>query len=278
VFTKRIAAVSLALAACNVHAQSVPSNIECNDIPGTEKFLSGHKIVMVGENHGTKEMPMTFVRLVCAALRQGNTVSVGLELPSEQTEPLNKYLQSNGDASAKREFLGSAFWETDRDGRSSIAYADMIDTLRALQRRGFPLSVFPLHTEAITSANVGRYDEMMADRVWQEYETHVAALVLSYTGRVHSMKKMPVWARPHIPPPMGVHLTDLDPVSILLESTGGSSWDCRNRTECGQHSDPVRPALSTIPLFAVTVPEDGEIYTAQIEVGITNASPPAATE
>ena len=177
-FTKRIAA-ALALIACSAQAQSVPSNIECGEIPGIEKFLIDHKIVVVGEGQRTKEMPGAFVCVVCGALRHGNTSSVGLELPFEQQEPLDKYVRADGDMSARRESLGSAFWMTDIDGRSSVAYTDMIDARCALRQNGFPLSVFPLDIE---TENVSRRDVMMATHVRHDYETHITALKLTYTG------------------------------------------------------------------------------------------------
>jgi hypothetical protein len=95
-----------------------------------------------------------------------------------------------GDMSAAREFLGSAFWKVDTNGKSSVADTDMIDALRVLWQNGFPLSVFPLDVE---TENVSRRDVIMATHVRQEYETHITALKLTYSGTVHSMKKVPEW-------------------------------------------------------------------------------------
>jgi hypothetical protein len=55
-------------------AEVRPTTGDCTDVPGTETIITGHKIVMIGEMHGTKEMPQMFMRLVCAALLRGNPV------------------------------------------------------------------------------------------------------------------------------------------------------------------------------------------------------------
>jgi hypothetical protein len=272
---KCIMASFLLLITSHSHALTVPAGIPCDDIPGSEKFLTGHKIVMVGEVHGTNEMPATFVRLVCAALRQGNTVSVGLEIWFGERPPLEKYLQSNGDALAKRELLSSIFWKNNRDGRSSVAYADMIDAFRRLRQAGFPLSVAPLMTEPVTAENVHGVDEIMAAWVRREYETQTTGLTMTYTGNVHSMKILPDWMPPTIPEPMGSRLSKFSPVSIKLESSGGSAWNCT--PECGKHDMAVQPGHSERPVFVFAPSADSSEISGRIDVGMTSASYPAAT-
>jgi hypothetical protein len=53
-------------------ANPASAQSDCADVRGTESIITGHRIIMVGEVHGTKEMPAMFTRLVCAALRRGN--------------------------------------------------------------------------------------------------------------------------------------------------------------------------------------------------------------
>lgn len=224
---------------------------------------------MFGEGHGTKEKPRTFLRIVCAALKQGADVAVGLEMPVDLNAPLATYLQSNGDPAARSALLRTDFWKQGEDGRASVAMADMIDGFRRLRQAGYPLAVF-----AMQGAGADwhlRNDEKMAARIREEFNARPTSLILTLTGNMHSMKTKPEWLPAEIPAPIPTYLKDLGPVTFDLTSTGGSAWSCAK--ECGPHTDADRPGPQE---FVVTASNMSEAYTGQINVGKTTASPPAA--
>jgi len=104
-----------------VEAREIPPGIDCSEIRGMADYLHGHRIVMIGEGHGTNEAPASFLRIVCAALRQGEEVAVGLEQLADQSAYLQNYVDSNGDLYACADLLGSNFWKNSRDCRGSVA-------------------------------------------------------------------------------------------------------------------------------------------------------------
>ncbi|MCS0583695.1 hypothetical protein NX784_19050 [Massilia pinisoli] len=261
----------IAVLAVPTRAVNIPAGMDCSAIPRTTDYLRGHRIVMFGEGHGTKESPATFLRIVCAALRQGASVAVGLEMPVDLNEPLATYLQSTGDLAARTALLRTEFWKQGQDGRASVAMADMIDGLRRLRQAGYSLEVF-----AMQGAGADwhlRNDEKMATRIREAFNAAPTSLILTLTGNVHSMKTKPEWFPAEVPAPIPTYLKDLAPVTFDLTSTGGSAWSCQK--ECGPRAESVRSGPDE---FVVAASGMGDAYTGQINIGKTTASPPAAAE
>lgn len=255
-------------------AQGLAAIDSCSYVTGTDSIITGHRIIIIGETHGTKEMPAFFARLVCAALQRGDIVSVGLELPSNQREPLDDYLASNGSESARKSFLGSTFWTAKfQDGRRSGAYVDMVESFRAMRQRGLPLTVFVLEEQPGTLAHPMARDQIMAANVRRQYHGNAGALVMSFSGNIHNMLKIPAWL-PNIPAPMGAELRDLNPVSINLTAAGGTTWNCQ--PECGIHGNPPGTSATSAREPAFIPDANASEYSGHIDIGYTSASPPAA--
>lgn len=250
-------------------AASIPDGMDCTEIPGTAVYLRGHHIVMFGEGHGTTEMPATFLRIVCSSLKQGNSVAVGLEMPIDLDQPLASFLQSTDAPAARSTLLDTDFWRQGRDGRASLAMADMIDGFRRLRQAGYPITVFAM--QGAGADWYQRNDEKMAFRIRKEFNARPTSLILTLTGNIHSMKTKPEWLPAEVPAPIPTYLKDLSPATFDLTSTGGSAWSCQKK--CGVHSSPVRPGPDE---FVVTESGMKEAYTGEINVGKTTASPPAA--
>jgi hypothetical protein len=245
-------------------SQDLPPGVDCTEIPGTAQVMTAGRIVMVGEVHGTNEMPAAFLRLVCGALRRGQAVSVGLEM-FDPDGALAAYMASSGGAAARQALLAGRHWNGMRDGRSSMAWLGMIETLRSMRVRGLPIGVFVLNDLSFK----GSYDQVMAARLRQERTAHPDALILSYTGNVHSMLKI---AAP-FPAPVGALLADLKPVSIELSAAAGQAWFCRGAGECGVGDWPAAPENG--PLHVARPSPRTGVYTLQLNVGRITASPPA---
>jgi hypothetical protein len=245
-------------------AQSLPPGADCREIPGTAPVLASGRIVMVGEIHGTSEMPAEFLRLVCSALARGQAVSVGIEM-FDPNRTLAAYMSSNGDTAARQALLGARHWNGMRDGRSSVAWLGMIETFRTWRLRGLPLSVFALSD----TPSAGSYDQVMSTRLRQERAAHPEALMLTYTGNVHSMLKR----LQGLPEPMGMLVADLNPVSINLASDAGQAWMCMGASGCGAQDLPA--TLKNGPAHTARPAAQVGVYTLQLNVGRITASPPA---
>jgi hypothetical protein len=260
-----LALVSLSSA---VSGQDLSAGLDCSEIPGTAPLLAPGRIVMVGEVHGTREMPAELLRLVCGALRRGQAVSVGLEM-ADPNGAVRAYMGSGGDAVARQALLAERHWNGMRDGRSSLAWLDMIETFRSMRQRGMPVGVFALNDRPFT----GDRDQAMAARVREEHAAHPASLIFTYTGNVHSMLARAAWLPAQVPAPMGAQVADLDPVSIELTSEAGESWLCKGPQQCGVERMSPTPENGP-PHVARPSPKAG-VYTLRLNVGPIRASLPA---
>jgi hypothetical protein len=265
-----IAAIALSFVGVGALAQPVPKNLDCAGLPGAESYLSAGRVVMIGEGHGTKEMPATFLRIVCTALEQGRTVAVGLEI-EDHDGALDAYTSSKGTADATKLLLGSRHWRKDFDGRSSKAYFNLLESLRVLRTQGAPLTVFALYDRVGQNETP---DQILASRLRKERLARPHAVILTLTGNVHSMRARPDWFPAEIPTPMGALIADLHPLSIDLVFDGGQSWSCRSAVDCGLRDQPSQSGGKG-KVDAVQPSGQTGIYDLQINVGRTAASPPA---
>ncbi|WP_198120135.1 hypothetical protein [Massilia rhizosphaerae] len=249
-------------------AKSIPSGMNCTEIKGLAPYLRSHRVVMFGEGHGTKEMPETFLRVVCSALSKGMSVAVGLEMPVDLSESLKAYMRSTGDQSARASLLQADFWKLGEDGRASLAMVEMIEGFRRLGQAGYPISIFAMQGSG-RDWHINN-DGKMAAKIRAEYSARPESLILTLTGNVHNMKVKPEWFPPELPAPIPTHITDLNPATFNLSSTGGSAWSCTET--CGIHSVPVQ---ANDNVFVVRESGLKDAYTGDISVGRTTASPPA---
>ena len=262
---RHVLAFVLATLFAGASARNLPG-ADCAEIPGTAPLLSAGRIVMVGEIHGSNEMPAEFMRLVCGALQRGLAVSIGLEM-ADPERALDRYMGSSGDAAARQALLAAEHWNGPRDGRSSAAWLGMIEVFRGWRQQGLPLSVFSLKDKAVA----GSVDQAMAARLREERAARPETLIFTYTGNVHSMLAPAPWLSPQTP--MGALVAELEPVSIDLTSDGGKFWLCAGKSRCGVTDFPATPDNGP-PHVARPSVRVG-VYTLQLNVGRTTASPPA---
>jgi len=125
-----IAVFSFVLYSVVVSAQSLQDVLKANaieinpaDTTLNQKLvdiLGSHRIIMVGEMHGTQE-PARFVSYVLRQLlKSGRTVNLGLEIPHTQ---MGEFISSPSVSSLKRSFF---FREGFKDGRNSKEWFDLI--------------------------------------------------------------------------------------------------------------------------------------------------------
>ncbi|MFK8014023.1 MAG: hypothetical protein AB8G17_01110 [Gammaproteobacteria bacterium] len=214
---KAIGFLCLLLAGTHVQA-------ECPGIPAplTAQLLPG-QIVLIGEIHGTAQMPKRFADVICHARQNQTTVKIGLELPDESATGLASWLDSDGSAEAKRQLASRPFWLDDyQDGRASKAmFALLVD----LHRYRNDVEVF-----AFDRQTSGR-DYAMAMRILEETTDNTLTLVL--TGNIHSQTHVGTPWDPTFETMGSVILARHSrTVGIRFRHGGGSAWVCA--PECGE--------------------------------------------
>lgn len=206
-------------------APSAP--LTCGEaLHGEEAITGAPRLVLLGETHGTVEVPRFVGQLACRAARAGRPVAVGLEIPADEQRRIDAYLDSDGSGEAKAALMRGGFWRRAwQDGRSSAAMVALIDQLRQLKQEGRAVNAFAFDVRGMGG---NRRQQMMAKQVIAARARHPEALTLVLTGNVQArVVKGTEWdAALH---PMGARLLSTEPEMLSLDAhySGGHAWTCR---------------------------------------------------
>lgn len=193
-----------------------------------------HRVLVLGELHGTREMPRFVQALMEAYATEGKPLQLALELPTSENERLAAYLQSNGDAAARRALKDSPYWGVGthlHDGRRSHDMLDLIEAMRGLRAQGRDVQVYGFDPPAANAGAPGMRDAAMAAYLRDRHAAlPLSARMVVLTGNVHAMRSQPRfmdW------PPMTLLLHDLELYSVRVEARVGEFWGCTGAQRCG---------------------------------------------
>ncbi|QRK04489.1 hypothetical protein JQX13_30040 [Archangium violaceum] len=217
------------------------TSIECGlPILGLGKLARPGNVVLLGELHGTQEVPHFIAQSACQAATQGIPVTVGLEVPDANQARLETFLASEGKEDDWAKLMESPFWRSPYpDGRNSEGVVYLIEALRKLRSQGLDVKIFaydrpPLEGDA--------REEAMARKVMEVAGQSQKRALLVVSGNLHprQVKGLP-WNPDYRP--MGHRLASLLPnvFSLDVAYNSGSAWICALNKEqtldCG-----VKPA------------------------------------
>jgi|GEM_PF-386941 len=206
----------------------------CPPLPtGAEPLVELGSTVVIGEIHGTQEVPKFVGTLACDAA-QRTSVIVGLEVASDLTPALRRYIASDGTRVDRELLLTDKFWAA-QDGRASEAMLLLLDDLRELRLRGKIVDVFGFDGPGASDEENARDRAMAANIVRAlaaEPDPNRVALIL--TGNLHAQVDTDRW--------MAWHVRAAVPglISLNVAFRGGSAWVCT--PECGPRELPGRPS------------------------------------
>jgi hypothetical protein len=197
---------------------------------------ANHRLVLLGEFHGTREIPLLVGDLVAHYAAAG-PVQLALEIPRTEQAALDDAIHAATPDAARRLLLARDWWHArdDRhDGRRSLDMLDLVERVRRLRAVGRAVTLLAYDVPVdLSRDDADRRDREMAARIRADYLAHPATRVLVLSGNVHAMLARPADAPPQMPVPMGVHLRDLDPVSVRITARSGQSWACFAPRDCG---------------------------------------------
>lgn len=221
-------------------ANAAPAALAEDAAEQIKRHAGASRLVVLGELHGTREMPQLVHELVRAYGAQGAPVHLGLELPATENARLTTYLASNGNAAARQALRTTSYWRTagkPHDGRRNEDTLSLIEAVRVLRAQGRDVQVFGFDQELPPEmAGTGARDAAMASALRAHHAilpSHGRLLVL--TGNVHAMRTQPEglpW------PPMTALLLDLQPYAIRVDARSGEAWGCTQHRQCGARSLP----------------------------------------
>lgn len=192
-----------------------------------------HRLVVIGEMHGTREMPDLMERLA-ENYSAEEPLLVALEITRDEHAMLARYMDSPDD-SLQAEMRKHAAWNVlpeKNDGRRTQDMLDLIDALRRMRESGRDVAILPYDLAKGAYQDGEHRDREMAAHLRRAYGALPQGRMLVLTGNVHAMlvKKESRLAL-QLPTPMTSYLVDLDPYSVNISAVAGSLWACS--TSCG---------------------------------------------
>jgi erythromycin esterase-like protein len=110
--------------------------------------VEGHRIVLLGEMHGTREIPALVAALIEQRVAHGRREVLALEIDSAEQPRIDRYLASDGGIAARKALLAGEHWiEAHHDGRDSAAMLALIERMRHLRATGHAVPVVAFDRE-----------------------------------------------------------------------------------------------------------------------------------
>jgi hypothetical protein len=196
-------------------AANYPS--ECENVAGVE-LINAHKFIMLGEVHGTTEIPALFGHLACNAMATTkDKVAIMLELPDALQQDLNLYMN---DKISQEKFLSHSVWSPEwQDGRFSVAMFELIKKLKFIHKTHPGKLDVILIDLLIESRNGKSKSIVLADNI-SHHALSSYGKILSLTGNFHN----------RVYPEQGSSaaslLKDLTPFTLTFYAQSGTFWGC----------------------------------------------------
>lgn len=191
------------------------------------------RFLILGEVHGTQEIPALAAALAERFAARGDALVVGLEIPAQEQARVDAYLASDGGDAARAAVAAGPFWQVvpeRSDGRRSVAKLALLDTLRSLHASHPDVRVL-LFDDTAFFAKAGIRDAGMADVLRATREAAPDGTLLVLTGNLHAMRRVMTPARGlagdfATPVPMASLLQDLGAVTLAVGARRGNYWVC----------------------------------------------------
>jgi hypothetical protein len=235
-------------------------------------------ILLIGELHGTEEIPALVAALV-DRLSDHDPVTLGLEIPRQERERFDTFLQSDGSDNARTALLAGDFWQPPRntDGRRSKAMVNLVESIQRLRANGRDIDVALLDDLAVEDFE-GRNDSM-AQAIAALGSSLQSGPAVVLMGNYHTRVALPrgqlisegepiEMIVPTVMRFSGIALT-----SVNVAGVNGTYWGCLAQDECGpQELTGPESAVTTAEFIENDPSRDG--YHLSIRLPELTASPP----
>lgn len=200
--------------------------IECGmPIIGLSPQAKPGVVMLLGELHGTQEVPRFVAQGVCQTASSGTPVTVGLELPVENQQRVSTFIHSAGTDDDWLKLMEAPFWRSPfPDGRGSEAMANLIEELRRLRAQGLDVEAFVFdHPKAQGQER----ENAMANTVLSFVRKSPSRFFLVVSGNIHPrLEKGLPWDGKYQPMGRLIHAQVEDTVALDMAYNSGTAWIC----------------------------------------------------
>lgn len=227
---------------------SVPGTVCSNTgmiYNGAGSTLRKFDAIVIGETHGTNEVPRDFLALICRALVVGKDIRVGLEVPEDAVDAARQARLVRNGRRAADILARSGFWRYSRDGRSSVSSARMVQYLLELEEAGFITVVgFDMRVTGKEPFGKTASDHLLGG---SHFKTKSSLLFILLTGHGHADFSSGSNSLSNSLASRGLSVLQLE----YLHS-GGTAWVCMSG-KCGKTRIPGRGSCATTDSTEVKV-------------------------
>ena len=252
------------------------ATLECKEVPGIDPLLKKGQILLLGEMHGTTEVPAFVSTAACRGLRAGHSVTVGLEIWTDEAARIAISLASGGKPEDRAALLAGPFWrDVYQDGRRSQGMFALIEDVRRLRKEGRKVQVKVF--DRLPKAPGAERDRAMAEELLSAIEASPEDLFLVLAGNLHTRTARGTPWDPNLEN-MGYLVAQRRPTVVALDNSysGGTLWMCPSAdpADCGPR--PLRGKGEGQPLGVKLYEKASPTgYHGEFHVGALTASPPA---
>jgi hypothetical protein len=232
--------------------------------------LPPHGTLMLGDLHGTREIP-AFVGRLIATVSAREPVVLGLEIPQAEAPAIQAFLASDGSPATRRRLVAGPWWQDPyQDGRRSVALADLLEQVRTLRAAGRSIEVVVIDEGG---RDAEAREAAMADNVIAARRAHPNAALIVYAGNLHTSKREVSFRPGFAWMAMRVAGAGVPLISLDARYADGTAWSCRDAVaeRCGVSFAAGRGPERGIRLERAP---NGQ-YDGWFGVGPLTASPPA---
>lgn len=181
-----IQAILFCLTILTASGQDLTTDIKNNAIKITRtdsldnsiyKLLADYQLIMIGEMHGGNEPAKFVVGLTKLLTDNGDSVQVGLEIPSEQ---MSKFLTDKTDSSI---YLSEFFTKEPLYGIESFAWAEILSTLNKNKKA----KLFFFDTNKKDYETSKNRDSLMYFKVKKQIQSNPNWKTITLSGNIHNM-------------------------------------------------------------------------------------------
>lgn len=212
-----------------LQAQHVPPRDALQEaVDAVSGCMGQRRLVLLGEMHGTREIPRLVTRLAERFSLDG-PVLLALEIHASEHRALADYLDGAGGDQARERLRQRPFWSVPpqrNDGRRSEDMLDLVERMRQLRGQGRDVAILPFDVANGGSGGSQPRGRAMAAHLRKAWSALPRGRMLVLAGNVHAMRARPAYAPAQMQEPAGAYLQDLAPVSIDIGAASGAFWAC----------------------------------------------------
>ncbi len=192
------------------------NKIDCGGINELE-LMNKHQFIMLGEIHGTVEVPKLFGDIVCHSVNKNNrNIAVMLELPASLQASLDLYMANDIN---EDKFLAHPVWSSKwQDGRFSVAMLGLINKLKTIKQQ-YPQKLDVFLVDLFKNTNNKPKSQYLANNISKHLlGDYQKTLVLTgnYHNRINLQEENSA----------ATILSDFNPFSLTIKAPKGSYWAC----------------------------------------------------